>query len=330
MNVMLLAAGEGTRLRPYTLTLPKPAIPFLNVPLAAHSLSFLHGVDVDKLVVNTYHLPSKIHELFKSLPHPAKELHFSDEAGEILGSGGGLGKARSHFLGGGDFVMMNADEIILPRDSEVMKKAQAQHKKNQNIATIMVMDHPGVGTQFGGVWTDANNKVLGFGKTPLPGAVKAWHFIGVQFLSEKVFSFIPQEGPSNILYDSLVAAITQGFRVEAFPFECQWFETGNPQDFLEATQACLEILKSGQSPAKECLARTLAQYHGTSEVTSVSQADVLNNSKSLIPTSAKISGFVCLSEGAKLPASCELQNVIVGKNVVIPEGTKTQDTLILS
>lgn len=63
MNVMLLAAGEGTRLRPYTEILPKPAIPFLTIPLAAHALSFLRGFTIDKLVVNTFHLPHKIHEL---------------------------------------------------------------------------------------------------------------------------------------------------------------------------------------------------------------------------------------------------------------------------
>lgn len=329
MNVMLLAAGEGTRLRPYTLTLPKPAIPFLNVPLAGHSLGFLHGLSVDKLVVNTYHLPQKIHELFSSLPHGARSLHFSDEVGEILGSGGGLGKARGYFKGGDDFVFMNADEIILPKDDQVLSKAISQHKKNGNIATIMVMDHPGVGTQFGGVWADASNNVLGFGKTPIAGAVKAWHFIGVQILSEKVFDFIPLEGPSNILYDSLVAAMKAGHQVQAYPFECEWFETGNPNDFLEASEHCIGILKGSESSSKKALTRVLSKYNVDPEVKNISSADVLLGRNAQVSPDAKLSGFICVGEDSEVAAGSVLCNVIIGKKTKVPSGTHVENSLLL-
>ncbi|RYZ68331.1 MAG: mannose-1-phosphate guanyltransferase, partial [Proteobacteria bacterium] len=91
MNVMLLAAGEGTRLRPHTLIRPKPTIPFLNLPLAAYPLSLLEDMRVDRLVVNTFHLPTKVVDLFINLNHGARKLHFSHEINQIMGSGGGLG-----------------------------------------------------------------------------------------------------------------------------------------------------------------------------------------------------------------------------------------------
>lgn len=329
MNVMLLAAGEGTRLRPYTLTLPKPAIPFLNIPLAAHSLSFIHDISVDKLVVNTYHLPEKIHQLFEGLNHGAKKLIFSDEKGEILGSGGGLGKARKAFQGGGDFIMMNADEIILPEQSAIMTKAVDQHKKKKNIATLLVKDHPGVGTQFGGVWVDKSNRVLGFGKNPLPGSVRAWHFIGVQILSEEVFDFIPLQGASNILYDALTQAIEQGFHVEAFPFECQWFETGNPVDFLEATSQCLEILAGKDSAAKSSLQKTLKKFGASFEIEHIAEAVVLRDPSSKIAAHAELSGFICLGKNSVLNDKCHLHNVVVHHNVSLNSSVKAQDCLIL-
>jgi NDP-sugar pyrophosphorylase family protein len=64
MNVMLLAAGEGTRLRPYTLEKPKPCIPFLSVPLAFYSLSLLSEINVHNLVTNVFHLPDQVQNLF--------------------------------------------------------------------------------------------------------------------------------------------------------------------------------------------------------------------------------------------------------------------------
>lgn len=331
MNVMLLAAGEGTRLRPYTLTLPKPAIPFLTIPLAAHSLSFLRGIEISKLVVNTFHLHQKIHELFHSLPVKCESLHFSDEVGEILGSGGGIGKAREHLLGGGDFVMMNADEIILPKDPSALNKALEQHRKSQALATLMVMDHPGVGTEFGGVWADSNQKVLGFGKTAFPGSQKAWHFIGVLILSERVYNYITPSGPSNILYDALTIGIQKGELVQAFPFECTWFETGNPKDFIAATKQCLTYLTAeADSFQKKALLQTLNDF--SSEPIKLQKTE---SSYFMISESAKIEssttkeGIFVAGKGSSVGKDCRLKNVIVASGATVPANTEASDCLFL-
>lgn len=331
MNVMLLAAGEGTRLRPYTAQLPKPAIPFLTVPLAAHALGFLGDIAIERLVVNTFYLPEKIHELFKHLPHSARELHFSDEIGQILGSGGGLKKAHQHFRNGGDLLMMNADEVILPQDPEIVQKALNHHRQQSALATLMVMDHPGVGTQFGGVWTDANNKVLGFGKSPIPGAVKAWHFVGAQILSESVFDYILSDGESNILYDVLTSGIQNGQLVQVFPFDCAWFETGNPGDFLEAAKICGEHLASTQdSFQKSSLQKTLKKFSHTPVTASFKDSCLLICAgESQISPTAKIHGLLCLGHNAVIEDSCELENVIINSGIRIPAGTKAKNTLFL-
>lgn len=332
MNVMLLAAGEGTRLRPYTNTLPKPAMPFLTVPLAAHALSFLHSIEINKLVVNTFHLPQKIHELFHNLPHQSKELHFSDEQGEILGSGGGLGKARSYFTGEGDFIMMNADEVILPKDSDTLKMAIATHKQTNALATLLVMDHPEVGTQFGGVWTSSHGKIEGFGKTPFCNTTKAWHFVGVQILSERIFDYIPTSGPSNILYDAVTLGIAKGELAQVFPMDCSWFETGNPKDFLRASETCVRyLLNEKESYQGASLRRTLDRFAGSS-------AKIFGNEKSLgiISSTARvdekldINGLLIVGPGSFVGTHCKLKNVIIGSNVCIAANTDAFDSIIIS
>jgi mannose-1-phosphate guanylyltransferase len=55
-NAMLLAAGLGTRLRPVTDRLPKPAVPFLNVPLLQWSVELLRDAEIAKWTINTHHL----------------------------------------------------------------------------------------------------------------------------------------------------------------------------------------------------------------------------------------------------------------------------------
>ncbi|WP_413582930.1 sugar phosphate nucleotidyltransferase [Bdellovibrio sp. HCB288] len=330
MNVMLLAAGEGTRLRPYTNILPKPAMPFLTIPLAAHSLGFLQEVGISKLVVNTYHLPEKIHSLFNRINHGAQKLVFCDEVGEILGSGGGLSNAREHLKGGGDFIMMNADEVILPKDSEVLKKAIAHHKSSGALSTLMVMDHHEVGTKFGGVWTDSAGNIKGFGKTKIENCEKAWHFIGVQILSERIFDYLPGSGVSNILYDGVMAGVAKGEKAQVFPFECTWFETGNPADLLEASKHCLQVMMAADSPEKQALEKTFSQFAKARIVTQkFDQATLQFSAEALIDNNSKFSGFISVGSRTTIGKDCVLENVIIGDDVTVADGTRVSNTILL-
>lgn len=326
MNVMLLAAGEGTRLRPHTLVLPKPAIPFLNLPLAAYPLAFLGNTPVDKLVVNTFHLPDQIVSLFKDLKHGARELHFSHEKKEILGSGGGLKKAQD-LIGKNDFIMMNADEVIIPNDSEVMQKAIESHRQASAIATLIVMKHDKVGTQFGGVWTN-KKRVLGFGKEAISNSTEAWHFIGVQILSPKVFDYLPAHGASNILYDGLTQAIQAGETVQIHAIECQWFETGNEKDFIEASSACLEHIAQKNIRGKYLesifkrfdLKNTMLERDGGFCL--CAQAVDLNSG-------VKISGYNSVGTGSSIPAKSELKNSVIGSSLRPNQPVQLDHQLVL-
>jgi mannose-1-phosphate guanylyltransferase len=331
MNVMLLAAGEGTRLRPFTYILPKPAIPFLNVPLAAHSLHFLNSIEISKLVVNTYHLPSHIHRLFQTLDHGAKSLHFSDEAGLILGSGGGLNKAKEHFVGGGDFILMNADEVILPREADVLTRALQQHRDNNALATLLVIDHPGVGKEFGGVWADFSGKVYGFGKSAFEKSQKGWHFVGVQILSDRVFDYVPQRGASNILYDALTLAIERGEKIETFPFAGTWFETGNFHDYFFASKTCLNFLCDyGESYQKNILNNVLKKHLPQGfKIEKNSDRQCLIAKDVEIDVSAQVEGLLIAGPGVQVEKSCRLRNVIIGSGVKVPEQTQANDTLLI-
>ncbi len=249
MNVMMLAAGEGTRLRPYTLEKPKPAIPFFSVPLACYSLSLLDTLKIDKLVVNTYHLPQNIELLFKKITPQWKSLHFSPEVGQLLGSGGGIHNAKKFLQGGGDFFVVNADEVILPHEVKILNDMMAFHKRHKGIATLMTMDHPEVGEKFGGAWLNEGTQVQCFSKkAPGPHAPRGQHFVGVMILSDKIFSYFkPQIVEENILYETLTAAMAAGEDVHAFQVQAEWFETGNPVDFMKATEACLNALQNERS-----------------------------------------------------------------------------------
>ena len=104
-QAMVLAAGEGRRLRPLTEITPKPLIPVGGKSMLDHALDQLAATGVTRCVVNTYHLADQIHNHLKERTSP--EIIISHEA-ELLDTGGGIVKALSYF-NGEPFFVLNAD-----------------------------------------------------------------------------------------------------------------------------------------------------------------------------------------------------------------------------
>lgn len=325
MNIMMLTAGEGTRLRPHTNHLPKPAIPFLTVPLYAYSLHFLKDIAVNQVVMNTFHLPQKLKSVVNSF-HYQSPIHFSDET-KLMGSGGGVWFARSYLQNKGDFIFMNGDEIILPSISGQLEKAIAQHKSTGAIATILVMDHSEVGTKFGGVWVDQKSQVLGFGKKQIDNSNKGYHFIGVALFSDKIFNYLPI-GESNILYDALTTAIKAGQRADVYPIQCKWFETGNEADFLTATKDCVSILNS-HSPEATYLKNVINWRSPNTEWKAQSGKFVIAD-KNVKYDFDSVDGFNVFSEGVVLKKSGRVKDSILGPRVQIKNADLLDSKMIIN
>lgn len=303
MNIMILAAGEGTRFRPYTTVKPKPAIPFLNVPLAFYSLAFLENTALDNIIVNTFHLPEKIVKTFERAGLPKKSIRYSHEKGGIQGSGGALKFAEKMFDKSRDILMMNGDEVILPHEPGWINRAKASHKESGALATLFVTEHPEVGSKFGGVWVEGDRKVVGIGKESPSSSAKGFHFIGVFIISPRVFDYLPA-GESHIFTDVLLPAMAAGEKVQIFPLNAHWFETGNLSDYLKATEECVRILNSNSFEASY-LKRIVKRF---SPMSVTGPNGVMHPSARV---DANIEGFAILGEGASVRApikNCVLDN----------------------
>lgn len=340
MRAMMLTAGLGTRLRPVTDRFAKPAVPFLGIPLLKYPLWLMQAAGVDELVLNSHWKPEQIAALAQSISSASLNVHVSHETGVPLGSGGGIWKARgwldARSTGDHDsFLVCNGDEVILPHDVEILAKFRAEHERSNALATILVMKHPLVGTQFGGVWCDADGNVRGFGKSATeygPGSV-GFHYIGLLLLNPRIFDFMP-EGESNILYDVLKSAIATKETVRVVASEFTWFETGNPRDFLHATGEALHLLDCvnknasfAESPLKDPGLRHAAQalkeitdtYWATgTTLTKQNGALVLRAPRSELAAGVKVSGFAVLEEGSRVTS--EVENIVAmpGAQVSVP------------
>lgn len=242
MKAMLFAAGTGTRFLPYTHKIAKPAIPFLNLPLLAFPLYLLEQLGVNEVMINTHHLPASIHHALQPIQkHLKLKVHFSHEEPIILSSGGGLRKVKDFFKTEENFLLANADTLMLFPHAQGLIPFYNEHTKNSPLASILVCDHPGVGKEFGGIWVNGNQVVDICKKNPEPN-LRGLHYTGYMAFHQHIFDYLPEQEVSHIFIDALLPAIKQGEAVLSYEEKADWFETGDPQSYLKASQDCMHQL----------------------------------------------------------------------------------------
>lgn len=191
MQGMLLAAGLGTRLRPLTDSLPKPAVRVAGKPLGWFALSHLARSGVEHVVVNTHYLPEVLRAALVEHCPEGLTLAFSHEP-EILGTGGGVRQAREHFGDAeGPVVVMNSDTIFAPD----LGRALEVHKREGAIATMVLRstDEP---ERWGSVEVDGSGSVRRILGEPVgvDEDLQKFMFAGVHILSAQAFDDLPEQG----------------------------------------------------------------------------------------------------------------------------------------
>src|SRR4051812_48037749 len=107
---MLMAAGLGTRLRPFTDRYSKPMLPLLGSPMAAFAYDAVRAAGVEKVVANVHHLAAATEAGLFALREPGgPRIEISDESSLLLGSAGGLRQAAPKL--GGPFFLVNGDVL---------------------------------------------------------------------------------------------------------------------------------------------------------------------------------------------------------------------------
>lgn len=117
-KAFILAAGKGTRLRPYTDTIPKPMVEITGTSIIKRTIKKLADAGVEEIVVNAYHHADKLVEHLSDIKNPHIILSVEDE---LLETGGGIKKALHHF-GSDPFYIINGDALWLEGQEPVFEK----------------------------------------------------------------------------------------------------------------------------------------------------------------------------------------------------------------
>lgn len=227
MKAFLLAAGRGVRFRPVTAALPKPLLPFLNVPLARAHLQRLKDAGVTEAGVNLHHLGHQIEQDLSERGSELPKLSFFREH-ELLGTAGALSNAAD-FLTGDDFLVVNSDAAIDPDFASLL----SAHRTSGRLATLLVVEnrepHRYTPLQAEG------DRITAFGaRSPEPLL-----YTGVCALSPGALPRI-LPGERQLAADLWQPMLDQGLEIGCVRHAGPYADLGSPRDFLGASLEALE------------------------------------------------------------------------------------------
>jgi mannose-1-phosphate guanylyltransferase len=233
---MVLCAGLGTRLRPLTERVPKPAVPVCGVPLVHWTMGLLAGAGVARAVANVHHLPDAMAAAAEAGARAVGlPLAISREP-VIAGTGGALREARRHLEEAGAIVVVNGD-VLFDVD---LRGALAAHRASGALATMLLLPMP-AGAPYAAVEVDPAGAVRRIAGTFGPGGERLapWHFTGVHILSPALLDRVPAAPFECDVNRHVYPPLMVSGAVRGLPVDGYWNDLGTPARYLEATRDVL-------------------------------------------------------------------------------------------
>lgn len=230
MKAMLLAAGLGTRLRPWTERTPKPLLPVAGRPMIFYPLAFLRRHGIREVVVNIHLHPEQWRETLADGSALGLRLSFSPEP-VLLDTGGGIKNAEKFFRGE-TLVVLNADTLL-----EVdLARVLSAHRRFHPAATLVLKRVPNA-AEFSAVLTDAEGRIRQLRGEPeqtAAAAFQAYTFTGLQIMEPEVLAVLPAGRPADLIREGYLPLLRAGRELRGFIMDGYWKSLDTAERIAEA------------------------------------------------------------------------------------------------
>jgi NDP-sugar pyrophosphorylase family protein len=228
LNIFILAAGLGERLRPITDYIPKPLVPVLGIPAIQHVLNNVSVLPFHKIGINIHYKMEAVEKWFFHCSLKQEITLFPEKS--IMGTGGAL-KNAEEFLKEGTFLVHNSD-ILTDINLEQLLE---YHKSSNNIATLAVHNYP----KYNCLLTDENAFLVGMKKDHSEEEVPLKAFTGIAIYEPEFLACLPA-GESSVV-DTWFKAISAGHKIGVldvcrggFQTRPCWNDIGTPSAYALA------------------------------------------------------------------------------------------------
>jgi mannose-1-phosphate guanylyltransferase len=230
VQALILAGGEGTRLRPLTYTVPKPVLPLAGRPHVAYVIDWLVRHGVDDVVVSCGHLAEGMRRAVAEL-EPGVKIRYAEEP-DARGTAGAIRFAEDML--GDRFLVLNGD-VLCDLDLTALIEQHRRTGARATIALYPVADPTG----YGLIHRHDNGEITEFLEKPSPEQIDTDEInAGAYLLERSVLDYIPPDRAVSIereVFPELIGDGLYGIRLEGY-----WIDIGTPDRYLEANWDILE------------------------------------------------------------------------------------------
>jgi mannose-1-phosphate guanylyltransferase len=326
VQALILAGGEGTRLRPLTSTVPKPVVPLVDRPFIVYMLDWLRRHGIDDVVMSCGHLASGVRNVLGDGSAFDVKLRYVEEP-RPLGTGGALKFAES--LLDERFLMFNGDVL-----ADFDLTAQIAHHERTGARATLALTPVEDPTAYGLVRTEGDGAVTEFVEKPAPDQIDTRNIsAGAYVLERSILELLEPEQPASIerdVFPQLVGAGLYGCVSEGY-----WLDIGTPERYLEASFDIIEGTV-GTGVAERMGSGYLCVERNVDNAGRIIPS-ALVESGCRIGDGARIGGRVVLGngvsiganttversvvlQGAEIGANCTLSNCVVAGGVRVGDG----------
>lgn len=246
MKAMILAAGQGTRLKPLTDHIPKPLVRFNGVPLLEIIINRLFVSGIDGIVINIHHMADQVLEFLKKKDYYNGRVVISDERDRLMDTGGGVLKARDLLYSDEPFLLHNVDVLTNLDISQLIM----YHKTEKALITIAVKKRPTSRLLL----FDENNRLAGWchnetGEMRIvreyKGELSSYGNSCVYIFNSEFFDLVDNQEPVSLT--DIYLELARQHTIKAFIHnDDYWYNLGLYESFMNA-ESVMKDLKFGAS-----------------------------------------------------------------------------------
>lgn len=326
MNAVIMAGGEGTRLRPLTCNMPKPLAPLCGKPVVEYILELLKKHDFKKAAFTLRYQGEKLVSHFDDDEYDGIALSFAFEK-EPLGTAGSVKNA----VGSAEEVLVISGDALCDFN---LTKAAEFHRSTGAKATIIVKKVPDP-REYGLVLAADDGRVRSFLEKPsYESCITDLANTGVYILSREVLEMIP-EGESDFAQDIFPKMLKSGMDIYAYEEGGYWCDIGDFRSYIRCQRDLLAGLVDCEIPGHRTLDGVITNSMSDFKGARITAPVYIGKNVRIAPGAVVDSGSVLCDDvtvgrGAKLHGSVLLQGCYIGEKATCNEAVVCENARILS
>ena len=322
MKAVIMAGGQGTRLRPLTSDQPKPMIPIVNVPCMEHIVNLLKNHGITDVVVTLQFMPDEIRDYFGDGSLWGMNISYSVED-VPAGTAGSVKLAEEH-LAGERTLVISGDALT---DCD-LSRILAFHDEKGSEATMVLksVENP---LDFGIVITEEDGRISRFLEKPAWGQVFSDTVnTGIYVLEPSVLAEIPDEGEYDFSKDLFPKLLEAGRPLYGFVTQDYWEDIGTLEQYMKAQRDVLDGKIKGVRPPGTRLRENVYVGQRAQVDDEGLEGPVVIGENVRVDEGARVSPYSVISDNVVIGAGASVERSVIAEGTYVGEGAELVDALV--